>query len=58
MTVAIDFSRYHKILDSMNTVCANGKVTKVAGFLTEAQGPAARLGSICDIYPRGNLSGI
>jgi len=32
-----------------------GRVTKVAGFVIEADGPATRLGSICHIYPAGNL---
>ena len=33
-----------------------GRITKVVGLVTEAIGPSSRLGSICDIYPRGDLS--
>ncbi len=51
MNSAIDFKKYHMTLDSAATISANGKVTKVVGLVTEANGPASRLGEICDIFP-------
>jgi len=55
MESAIDLTRYRSALDSSNPIVAMGRVTKVAGFVTEADGPATQLGSICHIYPAGNL---
>ena len=52
----IDFKKYHMALQASNLIKANGKVTKVVGLVTEAQGPASRLGTICDIYPKGDIS--
>ena len=53
MQPAIDLRRYHKTLESISSVVVRGKVTKIVGLVTEAQGPASRLGTICEIYPKG-----
>lgn len=53
MDSAIDLRRYHRTLNATSPVIARGRVTKVVGLVTESQGPAAQLGSICDIYHRG-----
>ena len=55
MESAVDLTRYRSALDSSSPIVAMGRVTKVAGFVTEADGPATQLGSICHIYPAGNL---
>ena len=55
MEAAVDLSRYRLALDSSSPIVAMGRVTKVAGFVTEADGPATQLGSICHIYPAGSL---
>ena len=55
MNRAIDLKKYYMTLDAFAPIRANGKVTKVVGLVTEANGPASRLGSICDIYPRGGI---
>ncbi len=39
----------------MTAITRAGRVTKVLGFVTEADGPASGLGSICNIYPKGGL---
>jgi len=52
---AIDLGKFHSTLESANLIRANGKVTKVVGLVTEAHGPASRIGSICYIYPEGNM---
>lgn len=54
MECALDFEKYHATLNDACPIQANGKVTKVVGFLTESHGPSSRLGSICDIYREGN----
>ena len=58
MEALIDFKKYHTALQASNIIKANGKVTKVVGLVTEALGPPSRLGTICDIYPKGDISGV
>ncbi|HOC39224.1 MAG TPA: hypothetical protein PKJ77_08100, partial [Thermodesulfobacteriota bacterium] len=53
MEPAFDLRRYHRTLTHLCPVTARGRVTKVVGLVTEAQGLASRLGSMCDIYPKG-----
>ena len=55
MNAVIDFKKYHQTLEAESSIRANGKVTKVVGLVTEAHGPASRLGGICDIYPKGDM---
>ena len=55
MESAIDLERYYMTLDASSPIRANGKVTKVIGLIIEAHGPASRLGSVCDIYPKGDM---
>jgi len=55
MEPALNFKKYHETLNSYSAICANGKVTKVVGLITEALGPVSRLGSVCEIYPKGNM---
>ncbi len=55
MSSFIDLEKYHMVLDASSSIRASGKVTKVIGLVAEAHGPASRLGSICDIYPRGDM---
>ncbi|MBW1900927.1 MAG: flagellar protein export ATPase FliI [Deltaproteobacteria bacterium] len=58
MELAVDLSKYHMILNASNPIRANGAVTKVVGLVAEAHGIASRLGSVCDIYPKGNIPAI
>ena len=55
MNRAINLKKYHMTLDTSTPISANGKVTKVVGLVTEANGPASRLGGICDIYPKDGI---
>ena len=52
----IDLKKYHMALQTSNPIMANGKVTKVVGLVTEAQGPASRVGTICEIFPKGDMA--
>ena len=54
MEPLIDFNKYHTALESLDPIKANGKVTKVVGLVAEANGPASRIGTLCDIFPKGN----
>lgn len=55
MELAVDLSKYHLILNAANPIRANGTVTKVVGLVAEARGISSRLGSVCEIYPKGNM---
>jgi flagellum-specific ATP synthase len=56
MKTFIDFNKYRLVLETLDPIKANGKVTKVVGLLTEANGPMSMLGTICDIYPNGSAA--
>ena len=58
MQYALDLSKYHDILNATSPIQANGTVTKMVGLVAEAGGITSRLGSICEIYPKGNLPAI
>ena len=47
---ALDLSRYSRILERSNTLRLNGRVVQIVGVLVESQGPAARIGEICEIH--------
>jgi len=55
MSSAIDLTKYYTTLDASTPITARGIVTKVVGLVTESKGPVSRLGSICEIYPKGDL---
>jgi flagellum-specific ATP synthase len=46
---AIDLSPYIAELAQIDLIRSRGTVTDVTGFLIESQGPAARIGSFCEI---------
>ena len=47
---------FYRTLNDTPSITRTGRVTKVLGFVIEADGPASRLGSICHIYPKGELT--
>lgn len=53
MEQALDFSKYHRTLRLADPIRTNGRVTKVVGLVTEAQGPVSSVGSVCEIYTKG-----
>ncbi len=50
---AIDLSSYIADLTNLDLIRSRGTVTDVTGFLVESQGPAARVGSFCEIRTAG-----
>jgi flagellum-specific ATP synthase len=58
MPAALDLSRYHQALERAPLMVPRGRVTQVVGLVIEAEGPAARLGSVCQIFPRGGQGGV
>jgi flagellum-specific ATP synthase len=45
--------KYRTSLDAACTIRASGNVTNVIGLVIEARGPVSRLGTVCDIYTKG-----
>jgi len=58
MEPILDLSKYHTLLNTSNPIKANGTITKVVGLVAEAHGINPKLGSVCNIHPRGNKTGI
>jgi len=54
MATTLSLAKYHRCLDTACTIQAKGKVTDVVGLVIEAQGPVSKLGTVCDIYTRGD----
>jgi flagellum-specific ATP synthase len=55
METPLRLDKYRQCLDSTCTIQANGKVTNIVGLVIEAQGPVSKLGTVCDIYTKGDL---
>lgn len=56
MSQTIDLSRYYNILDRMNPIRVNGKVSEIIGLMVEGHGPAASIGEVCKIIPVNNAN--
>jgi len=54
MATTFSLAKYQRCVDTACTIQANGKVTNIIGLVIEAQGPVSRLGTICDIYTKGD----
>jgi flagellum-specific ATP synthase len=46
--------RVYEALDEINPLRVYGKVSRVVGIVIEGHGPAASVGTLCDIYPHEN----
>jgi flagellum-specific ATP synthase len=53
MRAAIHLEKYRHCLEAVNPLQVQGKVAQVVGLVVESNGPACRLGAVCDIYTRG-----
>ncbi len=51
MEYQIDLTPYHLLLEEVNTIQVNGRVTKLIGLVIEGQIPGASVGELCEIYP-------
>jgi len=52
--MAMHLEKYYSLIDAISPITETGRVTKVVGFIAEAEGPACSLGGVCDIYRKGN----
>lgn len=54
MSPEIRLNRFHSCLNRARPIQASGKVTKIIGLVIEAQGPASKVGTVCDIFTRSD----
>jgi len=54
MNLSINLDKYYKKLDDSSTILSVGSVTNVTGLVVEAKGPVAKLGTVCDIFTKGD----
>jgi flagellum-specific ATP synthase len=54
MKASIHLEKYRHCLEAVNPLQVQGKVAQVVGLVVESNGPACRLGAVCDIYTRGH----
>lgn len=50
ITTSTNLEKYRRIVNRLNTMKLNGKISQVIGVVVESKGPAARLGEICEIH--------
>lgn len=51
---SICLDRYIGVVERLNTMKLNGKVSQVVGIVVESKGPGAHLGEICEIFVKRN----
>jgi flagellum-specific ATP synthase len=49
-----NFNKYYQLLEKMDPIKMNGRVTQLVGLVVESLGPNVCLGEICVIKPRGH----
>jgi len=54
MKLSINLEKYYKKLNNSSTILSVGSVTNVTGLVVEAKGPVAKLGTVCDIFTKGD----
>jgi len=50
----MDFEKYHRTIEGINTFNTYGKVSGVVGLLVECHNPGVSMGEMCRIYPDGS----
>lgn len=55
MNNVLNASKFIDALAAIDPVRVNGKVTQVIGLTVESEGPEARIGDVCHIYPSRSL---
>jgi len=48
--IKIEFEKYHRAVESIDTLEHAGRVTKIIGLAVEATGPASKIGDICLLH--------
>jgi flagellum-specific ATP synthase len=50
-TEVINFAKYENLLQRINPIRINGKVSEIVGLIVEGNGPVASIGDVCGIVP-------
>lgn len=51
--MSVDLAKYHRMMERINPIRVNGKVSEIVGLVVEGRGPAAFIGEVCGIFPPG-----
>jgi len=54
MISAINLEKYFNKLNHSSAVLSIGRVTNVTGLVVESKGPVAKIGTVCDIFTKGD----
>ena len=54
MISAINLEKYFDKLNHSSAVLSVGRVTNVTGLVVESKGPVAKIGTVCDIFTKGD----
>ncbi len=54
MISAINLEKYLNKLNHSSTILSIGRVTNVTGLVVESKGPVAKIGTVCDIFTKGD----
>lgn len=54
MNSTINLEKYYKKLKNSSTILSVGSVTNITGLVVEAKGPVAKIGTVCDIFTKGD----
>ncbi len=54
MTTPINLEKYFNKLNHSPAVLSVGRVTNVTGLVVESKGPVAKIGTVCDIFTKGD----
>jgi len=54
MNSGINLEKYYKKLLNLSAILSVGSVTNVTGLVVEANGPIAKIGTVCDIFTKGD----
>jgi len=54
LNLAINLGKYYKKLKKSSAILSVGSVTNVTGLVVEAKGPLAKIGTVCDIFTKGD----
>lgn len=46
-----NLDKYFKVVEKVEPIKTNGKVTQIIGLIIESQGPGASLGELCHVFP-------
>lgn len=53
MLISFSTEKYHDAINDVEPIRASGCIKRIVGMVIEASGPAAQIGSVCEMIPEG-----